>query len=142
MARDRIPREQISAGLRFAVLSRCNFACYYCGTPAALGLKVLHVDHVVPVQLGGTNDPWNLVAACWDCNLGKSGIAPTAELIERVRTDYESYMAVSGRGRVCRLCHLSFVPAEGDEAYDHCMSCVDRDFAIYDLGFKAAGGDH
>jgi len=32
----------------------------------------LHVDHVVPVAESGSDDPTNLVAACSDCNLGKS----------------------------------------------------------------------
>jgi hypothetical protein len=35
------------------------------------GIK-LHVDHVIPVAVGGHNDPDNLVASCADCNLGKS----------------------------------------------------------------------
>lgn len=31
----------------------------------------MHVDHVLPVSEGGTNDIGNLVTACSDCNLGK-----------------------------------------------------------------------
>jgi 5-methylcytosine-specific restriction endonuclease McrA len=29
------------------------------------------VDHKVPKNKGGTNSEYNLVAACWECNLGK-----------------------------------------------------------------------
>lgn len=32
----------------------------------------MHVDHVLPVSKGGTDDLANLVAACTECNLGKS----------------------------------------------------------------------
>lgn len=55
---------------RFAILKRDNFACRYCGAKAP-DVK-LHVDHVHPRSLGGTNDPSNLVTACEDCNMGKS----------------------------------------------------------------------
>lgn len=29
------------------------------------------VDHAIPVSRGGTNDPINLVAACYRCNIDK-----------------------------------------------------------------------
>ncbi len=31
------------------------------------------LDHVVPHSRGGTNDPENLVTACWPCNFGRGG---------------------------------------------------------------------
>lgn len=57
--------------LRFEILKRDEFKCRYCGRTEADG-ATLHVDHVVPVSLGGRNDPENLATACADCNLGKS----------------------------------------------------------------------
>lgn len=63
-------RKPIGPKLRFAILQRDGFRCRYCGTPAATA--ELQVDHVVPVAKGGTNDPANLVTACWLCNIGKS----------------------------------------------------------------------
>lgn len=64
-------RKQISAGVRFAVLRRDNFTCQYCGAKAPD--VELHVDHIHPLCHGGTNDMVNLITACKDCNLGKSG---------------------------------------------------------------------
>lgn len=62
-------RKPISKSLRFAVLNRDGFRCRYCGAgPEGV---TLHIDHAVPVALGGTNDFDNLVTACIDCNLGK-----------------------------------------------------------------------
>jgi hypothetical protein len=59
--------------LRFEVLKRDGFRCRYCGaTPAQ---AMLHVDHVVPVAKGGTNDPMNLVVACQPCNSGKGAVS-------------------------------------------------------------------
>jgi HNH endonuclease len=59
----------IGPRLRFEVFKRDRFTCAYCGRTAADVL--LHVDHVIPVVAGGTDDLANLVTACVDCNLGK-----------------------------------------------------------------------
>ena len=63
-------RKVISKRTRFRVLSRSGFRCAYCGALAADG--PLEIDHVVPVSKGGSDHESNLVAACCDCNLGKS----------------------------------------------------------------------
>lgn len=61
----------VSAKLRFAVLSRDEFTCQYCGRS---GNQVpLHVDHIVPRSAGGASNASNLITACADCNLGKGG---------------------------------------------------------------------
>lgn len=62
-------RERIPARTRFRVLERDGFTCQYCGAKAPN--VELHVDHIVPVAKGGTNDESNLVTACAVCNLGK-----------------------------------------------------------------------
>ena len=65
-------RKQISKRTRFDVLKRDKFTCQYCGKSAPD--VVLHIDHIVPVSKGGTNDIINLVTSCAECNLGKSNI--------------------------------------------------------------------
>lgn len=63
-------RRAIGPELRFAILSRDGFRCRYCGrgTPEV----ALHIDHILAVAKGGTDDESNLCAACAECNLGKS----------------------------------------------------------------------
>jgi hypothetical protein len=136
MARTGAAREQIGARLRFEILRRCNFACYYCGVPASLGLKVLHIDHVIPVDLGGTNDPWNLVSACWDCNAGKTNGVPDDALIQRVRGDYCAYLdSTEGRVIACRYCSVPVqIDPEDEELADHCLRCDSILFYGYDNG--------
>lgn len=83
--RDRQAREELRAkrradmaarpkrpalGKRFRVLERCGYKCVYCGRPASE--VPLQIDHVHPQAQGGTDDESNLVAACRDCNIGKS----------------------------------------------------------------------
>ena len=63
-------REQIKKGQRFDILKRDGFTCQYCGRKPPV--VILHVDHILAVALGGSNDDDNLLTSCSDCNLGKS----------------------------------------------------------------------
>lgn len=75
----------VSKRLRFEVLRRDNHTCRYCGG-AAPDIP-LRVDHVIPVALGGADDPSNLVTACDPCNTGKSSVPADAPLVEDVAGD-------------------------------------------------------
>lgn len=72
----------ISKRLRFEVLRRDNHTCQYCGGSAPD--VTLTVDHVKPVALGGKDSPENLVAACKDCNAGKSSVNLDAPMVEAI----------------------------------------------------------
>ena len=89
---------KVSKALRFEILRRDNFRCHYCGTEATQ--TELHVDHVVPQSLGGSNDPSNLVTACAECNSGKAGrtldepvLAAVDEKAQRYATAVEQAIA-------------------------------------------------
>jgi hypothetical protein len=81
----RTARQPVPRRLRFEILRRDNHTCRYCGQSAP-DVK-LTVDHVVPVVLGGSNDPTNLVAACKDCNAGKASVSPSSTLVADVADD-------------------------------------------------------
>lgn len=66
-------RKQISSRLRVQVLDRDNSTCQLCGATLNDGVK-LHVDHIIPVSKGGTNDLDNLQTLCEQCNLGKGDL--------------------------------------------------------------------
>lgn len=72
----------VSRRLRFEILRRDSHACRYCGDKAP-DVK-LTVDHVIPVALGGGDEPNNLVTACADCNAGKSSMSPDSAIVEDV----------------------------------------------------------
>jgi hypothetical protein len=63
-------RTFINKSLRFAVLSRDNYTCQYCGKKAPD--ISLEIDHKLPVSKGGDNRMDNLTTSCFDCNRGKS----------------------------------------------------------------------
>lgn len=63
----------IPLSIRVKVLARDKFKCVYCGkSPAMNAGTLLHIDHIVPFSLGGTNTLDNLQTLCEECNLGKS----------------------------------------------------------------------
>jgi hypothetical protein len=64
------PRDHIPRAVRQATYRRDDFACRYCGRRRGRSVR-LELDHFVPVARGGTDDPANLVTACFDCNRAK-----------------------------------------------------------------------
>lgn len=93
----------VSKRLRYEILRRDNYQCRYCGGSAPE--VPLTVDHVVPVTLGGTDDSSNLVAACKDCNAGKSSASPDAGMVTDVAADafrWAKAMEVVARERSSR----------------------------------------
>lgn len=83
----------VSKRVRFEVLRRDGYTCRYCRSKD----NPLTIDHVMPVALGGSDDPSNLVAACKDCNSGKSSAAPDAALVADVSDDSIRWAAAMKR---------------------------------------------
>ena len=83
----------VSKRTRFEVLRRDNYTCRYCRSAD----NPLRVDHVTPVALGGTDDPTNLVAACQDCNAGKSSTSPDEQTVAEVAEDAARWSAAMQR---------------------------------------------
>jgi hypothetical protein len=86
----------ISPQLRNEILERNGFTCQLCGAgagdpdPFNPGRKLrLHIDHIVPISQGGTNDKGNLRVLCSACNQGRSNIQTASEtarnLLARIR---------------------------------------------------------
>ena len=65
-----IKRASLKPSLRFKILHRDQYRCQACGATAEDGAK-LHVDHILPVSKGGTNNESNLRALCSECNIGR-----------------------------------------------------------------------
>lgn len=53
--------------LREATFERDAYTCQYCHTKG----EALECDHITPLAKGGTNEPSNLVTACYRCNRSK-----------------------------------------------------------------------
>lgn len=62
-------RNPISGSLRYEIVAKSKGICAACG--ATSQTRPLDVDHIVPVNVGGTNDPSNLQVLCSRCNREK-----------------------------------------------------------------------
>jgi hypothetical protein len=108
----------VSKRLRYEVLRRDDHACRYCGAMAP-DVK-LTIDHVVPVTLGGSDEPSNLVTACADCNAGKSSSSPDAPIVQDVAQDalrWARAMKVAGQLQVEDTARRAAYIAAFDDAW-------------------------
>ncbi len=76
----------MDASLRQLVRSRAEQRCEYCHLPeAAVPLITFHIEHVIPRQHGGSDDPDNRALACPWCNRAKgpnlSGVDPDTQAV-------------------------------------------------------------
>ena len=62
-------RHNIPERTRREVIAHDGSWCYLCGSDVLMG--GLHLDHIIPVARGGTNDASNLAVSCADCNMAK-----------------------------------------------------------------------
>ena len=62
----------VSKDLRQQVASRAMSRCEYCLMHQSLQGATFHVEHVVPISKGGSDELPNLSLACPSCNLHKS----------------------------------------------------------------------
>ena len=60
--------------------------CYYCRR--RVGIRLLGMDHVVPLGRGGRSIRGNVVPACKDCNTRKQSLLPV---------EWSDYLASLGR---------------------------------------------
>jgi HNH endonuclease len=52
---------------------RAHHCCEYCKFPKEYSHDTFHIEHIIPLFLGGTNDLVNLAFACSGCNGNKWG---------------------------------------------------------------------
>lgn len=78
--KERSERDKMTSRLRWEILERDRFTCNSCGRSAP-DVR-LHVDHKIPVALGGKTVPDNLHTLCAECNLGKSAKMPTQATLQ------------------------------------------------------------
>lgn len=97
----------VSRRLRFEILRRDRHTCRYCGAKAPD--VTLTVDHVIPVALGGGDEPNNLVTACADCNSGKSSISPDSGIVEDVDAAALLFARASERAAEIRRAELQAI---------------------------------
>ena len=68
--------------IRDALYKKQQGQCFACGVK--LQKRFFHIDHKVPVALGGSDEMRNLQLLCPTCNMSK-GARPNSEFLREVR---------------------------------------------------------
>lgn len=70
-----------------------GYKCMYCGRK--MGEVTLSIDHFMPLELGGANDPSNFLSSCRKCNKRKGNMHPVewCDTIHRRYQDFMDYLA-------------------------------------------------
>ncbi len=90
-------RRPIPAKTRQQIYARDGHACLYCGRRRGPTVA-LHLDHLYPYSLGGTDHPENLVTACADCNRSKGAtVFRTERDLERFAARRQTWAADHAR---------------------------------------------
>ena len=92
----------ISGSIKYQVLKRSKFHCELCGISA--DEKALEVDHIIPKNIGGSDDIDNFQALCYSCNAMKRDRDSTD--LRQVR---ESYSIRDSECVFCSMDSSSFV---------------------------------
>ena len=61
----------MSQALRTLVAERAGYRCEYCRLPEEFVPATFHLEHIIPRQHSGSDDPDNRALACNRCNLCK-----------------------------------------------------------------------
>ena len=56
----------------YDTLEQFKYKCPYSDTLLIGGETKIHLDHIIPVTLGGPTDDWNIIPVCDSCNISKS----------------------------------------------------------------------
>lgn len=115
----------VSRRLRFEILRRDGHTCRYCGAKAPD--VTLTVDHVIPVTLGGGDEPNNLVTACQPCNAGKSSIPADAALVEEVDATALLFAKALERAAAIRRQDVALFEIATEYFYDEWVSAFGDD---------------
>ena len=100
-------RSHLPVPVRDAVMARAGYRCCFVGIDGVRCTQTrnLHVDHIVPVALGGCDDPDNLRVLCAAHNLYEAQRLLGSELMDRygkrradrIRESGQIYLRESGR---------------------------------------------
>jgi hypothetical protein len=66
VVKDAPKRVSVSAEQRARIIARDGIQCRYCGTETSG--RTRHMDHLISVRRGGSNDDSNIVVTCQRCN--------------------------------------------------------------------------
>jgi len=85
---EEVQRIRVGSDLRSMILERGGEECGMCGTTFSNSDSSPTIDHIIPQQLGGPSEEWNLRVLCKSCNAFKHVmIDPTGVMVAADRLE-------------------------------------------------------
>lgn len=83
----KVIRKQFSDGEKSDLLKRTSGRCAHCG--CKLNLKTMTIEHMYPIDKGGDNGDFNIIAMCKKCNSGKSNFVYDLGFYPFIKDEYK-----------------------------------------------------
>src|SRR5579884_3856751 len=100
-------RKKLPKSQRERIWKRDHGHCYNCGRKVPLGWA--HIDHIIPLSRGGSNDDDNLAVMCPECNTRKGARTPRQARMRSPHGEERSWVAA-----VVVLLVLAYLYGRGD----------------------------
>jgi 5-methylcytosine-specific restriction endonuclease McrA len=122
-------RANLSQSDRFNMIQlQCN-KCYLCLDK--FSSLAVEIDHIIPLELGGTNDPINLQALCPSCHIFKTSVLDRGVIEKLLRSKKNSNSDIA-RIEILEECQMAYAnrhrhrpPLHEYEMLNFCISTVD-----------------
>jgi hypothetical protein len=106
----RADRKRVDGYLRALIADSQAYKCGVCGNLFCGGF---HIDHRMPVHLGGTSDRTNLWALCLTCHGIKTALENSARVkllqqTKRIILQNETYNKVAKHSATCTACNTIY----------------------------------
>jgi 5-methylcytosine-specific restriction endonuclease McrA len=124
-------REPLSKDERFDIIRLQNYKCNLCLN--ALGSSSFEIDHIIPLEQGGTYDLANLQGLCDSCHIFKTTVLDRGVIARLLQAKLQCKNPSSiTRIEILEECQMIYanrnrhrVPFHDDEMLNFCISTVD-----------------
>lgn len=128
-------RESLTKDERFELIQFQNYKCNLCLNP--FGSSSFSIDHIVPLEQGGTNDLINLQGLCDSCHIFKTTVLDRGVIARLLQAKIQK--TKSGKSNItltrkeileeCQMIYfnrnMSKLPFRQDEMLNFCITSVD-----------------
>lgn len=124
-------RESLSKDERFDLIRGQSYKCMLCLNP--FGSSDFEVDHIIPLEQGGTNDLANLQGLCTSCHIYKTAVLDRGVIARLLQAKQQQKKTSSiKRKELLEECQMVFAnrtrnrqPFHDEDMLNFCVSTVD-----------------
>lgn len=124
-------RNSLTKDERFDLIRSQNYKCNLCLNP--FGSSSFEVDHIIPLEQGGTNDLENLQGLCDSCHIFKTSVLDRGVIARLLQAKVQNSKITNiTRTEILEECQMVYfnrnrnrVPFHEDEMLNFCINTVD-----------------